>query len=340
MAAVTAYPTVGQFTGVAKETTPGTPVAMTTTLLTDQFVWDDKPVWLDDKAYRGVMGNDSFNVVQGVYYCDVTCGGPVFADTIGFPLGNIMGDVTTTGGSAPFTHVFSLLNPTSGAPTGQPTTHTLTQYYGPTTTSGTRQVPSACFSQLVFTFNAATGLLMWTGKANGWKSVPAGSRPTAAPSTVVPQAAWVGLLGLGGTASGSPFISLQDAKITITRELENEYTVNGTQNPLVIFRGGLTCTFDMNFIAQNETVYTDMITNAQPQIQVQFASGSGATAIEVQFDIQQAAFTKATPSFSRKTVDWAVSGKGVFNTTNVGTSGGLAPVQVTLKNAVTSGSYV
>jgi hypothetical protein len=340
MAAVTAYPSVAQFTGVAKEVTPGTAVPMTATLLTDAFTWKDTPTWLDDKAYRGVMGNDSFNVIEGVYYCDISCGGPVYVDTIGYALGNLLGDITTTGSSAPFTHVISLLNPTSGAPTGQPTTHTLTQYYGPTATSGARTFASTCFSQIVFEFNAATGLLTWTGKANSWASQAAVARPTASPSTVVPQAAWQGVMGLGGTASGAPITSLKTAKITVTRELENEFTVNGTQNPLVIFRGPLSVTFDATFIAQNETVYTDMITNAQPQLQFKFASGAGASAINFQVDLQKAAFTSAFPDFSAKTVNWTVSGKGVFNSTNVGTSGGLAPAQFTLQNAVTSGTYV
>jgi hypothetical protein len=83
-----------------------------------------------------------------------------------------------------------------------------------------------------------------------------------------------------------------------------------------------------------------MNTNAQPQIQFKFATGTGAAAISLQVDLQKAAFTSASPDFSKKTVDWSVSGKGVFNTTNVGTSGGLAPVQFTLQNAVTSGTYV
>jgi len=192
----------------------------------------------------------------------------------------------------------------------------------------------------VFEFTAATGLLTWTGKANSWVSQPAAARPTSAPSGVLPQAGWVGLMGLGGTAVGAPITSLKTAKITITRELENEFTVNGTQNPLVIFRGGLSVAFDATFIAQNETVYTDMIQNTQPQVQFQFQTGTGSSLALVQFDMQKAAFTSAAPDFSAKTVNWSVSGKGVFNTTNVGTSGGLAPFQTTLKNAVASGTYV
>lgn len=338
MTAPVLYPTSAQFSGVAKEATasPGTPVAMTNPLLTDNFVWVDTPIWLPDKAYRGVMGNDSFNEIEGVYTCAVTAGGPVFADTIGFVLGNILGDVTTTATAAPFTHKISLLNPTSGAPTAQPTTHTLTAYNGVTPTVGARQVPYSCFSQVVFSFDAAAGLLTWTGSAMGWKSVPAGARPTASPSAVKPQASWIGVLGLGGTVIGAPVASIQTGKITITREIEPEPVANGIQNPLAIARNGLAATFDLTFIAQDESIYNYMIGNTQPQAQLLFSSGAGQ---QVQFDIQQASFQKASPDYGNKVVRWVTSGKCVFNSTNVGTSGGLAPIQATLVNSMPSGSY-
>ncbi len=336
MTAAVAFPSVAQFSGVAKDLGDGTPVAMTATLLTDSFVWKDTPTWLYDQAYRGVMGNSAFNEIEGVYYCDVACGGPVYVDTIGFPLGNILGDITTTGSVAPFVHAISLLNPTSGNPSAQPTSHTLTAYNGVTATVGARVIPSCAFSEIVFDFDAASGLLTWTGKANGFKSQAAGARPTASPTSVKPQAAWIGTMGLGGTVIGSPIVSLSTGKITLTREVENENTVNGSQNPLLIARGGFSCSFDLTFIAQNETVYTDMINNVQPQIQLLFSSGSNQ---KIQFDLQQAAFESAFPDYGSKVVKWSVSGKGVFNSTNVGSSGGLAPMQVTLTNAVAAGIY-
>lgn len=343
MAAPIVYPVVAQINGVAKESTsaPGTPVAMTSTVPLDTFKWEDKYVWGEDKAPRGVMGNDAFNEIQLVEYCDVSAmGGPAYADTLGFPAGNILGDITTTGTTAPFKHVLSLLNPTSGAPTGQGTTHTWTHYNGVTPTVGGIYVPYFCLSQLVLTWEFATGMLMWSGKGQGWKSTPLAARPTAAPSAIKPFAGWVGQLGIGGTVLASPVTNLEKATITITRELENEYTGNGQQNPLSIARAGLNCTFDFQFIAQDNTYYTDMVNNTQPQVQALFTTGTGATLTSVQVDIQQAAFQKVPPDYSKKMMRWQVSGKGVYNSTNVGASGGLAPVQLTLQNAVTSGTYI
>lgn len=344
MAAPLAYPSVAQFDGIAKEltTAPGTPVAMTNTVpCATDLKWEDKPVWLSDKGKRGVMGDDSFNEIQGVYYCDVSAmGGAVFMDTLGFLLGNILGDVVEAATAIPWSHQFSLLNPTSGNPTAQPTTHTWTHYDGPTPTVGARQIPYFCLSQLVITWEYATGLLMWSGKGQGFKSVAAGARPAAAPSALKPDAAWIGQFAVGGPVSGTPAVNLEKFTLTINRELENEFTGNGSQNALMIARGGVSSTFDATWLAQDYTYYNDALSNTQPQIQGIFSTGAGATLQSLQIDAQQAAFEKPTQDGSKKMLRWNTSGKNVFNSTNVGASGGSGPVQLTLKNAVANGAYV
>jgi hypothetical protein len=342
MAAPVLYPVDATFEGLAKEVTPGTAVAMTATPPLDTFKWSDKWVELDDKAPRGVMGDDSFGVYQGVWTCDVpSLGGPVYPDTLPWWVGNILGDITTTGSAAPFQHVISLLNPAAGnSYQAQPTTHTLTHYYGATASTGTRQIPYFCLSQLQLTWEAATGMLMWSGKGTGFRSQAAAARPTAAPSTIKPYAAWSGTAGVGGTVAGSPVNNLEKATITINRTLEVVPVANGVQNPLAIGRAGLAVTYDFTFLTQDETYYTDYINNVQPQLQFIFTAGSGGTLVSIQVDIQQAAFNKADPDYSKKFVRWNISGKGVFNTTNIGASGGQGPIQFTIKNAVTAGTYI
>jgi len=343
MAAPIVYPVVAQFNGAAKElsTAPGTPVNMTATMPLDTFKWEDKIAWGDDKAPRGVMGNDAFSQTQLVYYCDVSAmGGPAYADTLGYLAANIFGDITTTGTAAPFQHVISLLNPTSGAPTAQPGTHTWTHYSGVPATSGAIQIPYFCLSQLVLTWEFATGMLMWTAKGQGWKSVVLGSRPTAAPSAIKPKAAWVGALALGGTVPTNSVTNLEKATFTFNRELELEYTGNGQQNPLAVARGGFSTTFDLQFIAQDYTYYNYMLNDTEPQAQAQFTTGAAGSLTSLQIDMQQAAFRAVADDKTKKMVRWHATGKGVFNSTNVGTSGGQAPAQVTLKNAVTSGTYI
>lgn len=84
--------------GIARELTPGTPVAPTTTvpLNKNEYSPEDTPKFLPDEAIRGVMAG-LFNEVQGVEDATFSYGGPVFVDTIGYWLDNLFGDQSTTG---------------------------------------------------------------------------------------------------------------------------------------------------------------------------------------------------------------------------------------------------
>lgn len=93
------YSSAKQFVGIAKEVSQGTPVAMTSTIPVEKFEWEDKPVWLDDKAMRGSMV-EAYGRQEGVVKTTFSISGPVFMDTLGFLLGNTLGDVSYTGGTA------------------------------------------------------------------------------------------------------------------------------------------------------------------------------------------------------------------------------------------------
>jgi hypothetical protein len=86
-----------QFVGCANEAQQGNPVAMTFTQLLDSFKPKDTPVFEDDKAWRGSMGTDAFNVIAGTKKASISLGGPVFVDGMGFWLRNILGDLATAG---------------------------------------------------------------------------------------------------------------------------------------------------------------------------------------------------------------------------------------------------
>jgi len=337
------FPVVASFDGLAVEpvTAQGTPVNMTATIpLTAPMKWLDKPLFITDKGQRGSMGSD-YGEVEGVYYCDVSSmEGNVEFDTFGYLLANILGDVVETGTAAPYTHACSLMNPASANSfTAQPNTTTWTHYDGVTPTSGARQIPGLCLSQLEISWDYATKLLTWTAKGMGWKSISLGSRPTPAPSSMVPVASWIGQFAVGGPVSGTPATNLETATVTINRELEIENTGNGDQNPISIARGAVTVATKYGFIAQDLTYYNDVLNNTQPQVQALFSAGSGASLASLQIDMQQNALTVPEANYGKKMARWDITGKGEFNSTNVGATGGESPITVTLKNAVASGLY-
>ncbi len=233
--------------------------------------------------------------------------------------------ITAIQATGPNLHAFSLLN--SG--TGQPTTHALTQYYGPTAATGTRQFVNCVFTEVGLKWNAETEFLTYIAKAVAWFSQSA-SAFVPVYTAAAPIPSWRGQLGLAGPASGGTLV--------LTAET-GEYAFN--QAPYIIQRGGLSVDWKNSFVAADESPYTYMSANTQPQHQFVLSNGlSGALALGFQVDIQQAAFTEAKPNFGKEAVGFDTAGLGVFNTTNAGFSGGLSPAKVTLTNAVAAGTYL
>jgi hypothetical protein len=411
----TTYAPAKQFVGIANETTQGTPVAMTATVLVDEAKPKDNPTFLDDKSWRGSMGTDAFAKIPGVKTAEVELGGPAYGDGLGYFLRNILGDMSTVGTSTgtgnttlsssaaagatsistvatipagtavqigtgataevvitgtpsgagpytipittpasglafahasaqavqpvtgPYTQAHSLLN--SGG--GQPISHTLTHFLGPTATSGARQYPGLCLSELTLKWNAESELLTWSGKGISWASVPLGSAPIAAPSTVLPVASWRMLLGIGGPAAGGTLVpTVTDGEITIKRELSPCYTVTGSQNPYIIQRGGVSVEGKLNFVAADESPLLYMLNNTQPQLQILLDNGlAGTNKVAFQVDCQNAAFTESEADGSKSAVGYGNSFTSLLNTTNAGGSGGYSPIKVSVTNNVAAGTY-
>jgi len=90
------YASARQFIGAGIETVQGTAVAPTVTIPMDRFDPRDSVTWIDDKALRGSMVG-LYGKNQGPLHTEFDAGGPVFFDTIGFLLSNLLGDVVDAG---------------------------------------------------------------------------------------------------------------------------------------------------------------------------------------------------------------------------------------------------
>lgn len=98
MPTATTYASAKNFIGIAKEASQGTALAPTATIPVEKFEPEDKPVWLDDKALRGSMVGQ-YGRQQGVIKTEFSMSGPVFGDTLGYLLANVLGDVSYSGGT-------------------------------------------------------------------------------------------------------------------------------------------------------------------------------------------------------------------------------------------------
>ncbi|WP_329140882.1 phage tail tube protein [Streptomyces sp. NBC_00670] len=239
--------------------------------------------------------------------------------------------------TGPYTYAWSLLN--SG--NGQPLSHTLTHFLGPTASTGARQYPGACFSEVGFKWNAESDLFTWDAKATSYPSVIAGAAPVSNPGTTAPMASWRMSVGIGGPASGGTLIrTVTDGEINLKRELNPYFTGNGAQSPYIIQRAGLTCEGKLNFVADSESPYLYMINNTQPQLQLKIDNGLAGLAYgAVQFDFAQAAFTESEPDGSKTAVEYSDNFKAVLNTANAGGSGSYSPCKISVTCNVAPGTY-
>jgi hypothetical protein len=338
MAGPTTYPSSKQFVGVAKEVTPGTPVVMAFTQLVEKFDPEDKITGLIDKSMRGSMA-DEYAYIPGVAQSDFSMAGPAYMDGIGFFVMNILGDITTTGASAPFSHAISLLN--SG--TGQPGTLTITDWQGLPATNFARQFTGCCLSELTLKGNAESELITFDAKGTGWKSNIAAAAPTASPTTALPLASWRTLLGIGGPASGGTLDStIGSWEIKISRKLKPIFTGQNSQNPFIIQRGEVTVTGKLDFAAPaaEANPLLQYLNNSQPQFQWVIDNGlTLGAALGMTVDVQAAAFDTSKIDRGSEAVGYSATFKGIASSTNAGASGGVSPVKITLRNALAAATY-
>jgi hypothetical protein len=323
-------PSVKSYLGLALETTKGT--AVTATDFVPITLNSFKPVEmineLLDKGIRGSMV-ENYNYVQGRRHTEIDFGGPVFADTIGYWLASILGDVTTTGSTAPYTHAIALKNSVGTSGDAQPKALTITDYYS----ANTRQFPGCQTHDFELTFNA-DGMLEYTAKVTGYPSATT-TAPAPSFSTVLPTQVWTGTVSVGGTTvSNSTTGSLK-----LTRKVDPIFGVANTQAPYSVFVGSLEVTGKITFVMENDTQLTNFLSNTQPALTFNWSTGAGATATQVAFTASKSAYTTGVVLRDKDYVEVTVEFNGLGNTTDVGTTSGYSPVKFTLQNAKPSGTY-
>lgn len=323
-------PSVKSYLGLALEATKGTAVTATdfVPIMKDSFKPTDIIDPLLDTGIRGSMVAD-YNYVQGRRHTEVDFGGPVFADTIGYWLAGILGDVTTTGASAPYTHAIALKNSVGAAGDAQPKALTITDYYS----ASIRQYPGCQVHELGLSFSA-DGMLEYTTKLTGYPSATT-TAPAPSFSTVVPTQVWTGAVTIGG----STIATGQTGSLTMSRTIDPIFTVQAVQSPYSVFVGALSVAGQVTFVMEDDTELTRFLNNTQPAITFNWSTGAGATATQVAFTATKGAYTVAMIDRSKDYVEVTIDFMALGNTTDVGSTSGYSPIKFTIKNAKPSGTY-
>jgi hypothetical protein len=320
------------YLGIAKETTEGTPVAPTAYIpvsvskLKPQDIID--PLLVSDLA-QGSLVKD-YQYIPGRTRSTVDFGGPVFADTIVWPIAALMGSIATTGASAPYTHTVSLKNASATAADAQPTSVTLTDFYA----ANVRAYPGISIHDFTLNFSS-TGLLEYDAKGTGWISSTA-STPTPTFTTITATPVWQATVSIGGTTISNAV----EGSLTLARAANAIYGLANTQNPYSVFLGALSTTGKFKFVMEADTELTRFLTNTQPAIVLNWANGSGASATQIQATITKGAYTVAVIDRSKDYVEIDIDLTAIANTTDAGSTLGYSNIKWVFQNAVASGSYI
>jgi hypothetical protein len=324
---MSAQTSVRSYLGVAKEVTKGVAVAPTAFIpvAVSKLKTEDIIDPLFDEGLRGSPVK-TYEYIQGRTRSTVEFGGPVFADTIGWSIAGILGQVTTTVGT-PNTQQIRLKNLTTTAADISPTSFTFTDFYA----ANVRAYAGCQISDFTLSFSA-DGLLDYDAKATGFISTVA-TVPTPTFTAVQATPSWQGTVTIGGAA----ITNSVEGSITMTRAITPIYGLSNTRDPFNIFVGPLEVKGNLRFVMQADTELTRFLTNTQPAIVVNFQQGAGATATQIRATITEGAYTTAMIDRGKDYVEIAVEITGISNTTDAGT--GFSPIQWTLQNTIAAGVY-
>jgi hypothetical protein len=230
-------------------------------------------------------------------------------------------------------HVGNVLNSTTSG--GQPTAHTLTDFYGLTGGTPARQYAGIQWHEVMLKFTAE-GLLEHTSKGTGLVPSLQVAKPAQSFSTVLPTPSWTGLVTLGGTVQSLT----ADGDLTITRTMELIPALTGTNQYLQVWLGDIVVKGKLVAVVNDDTELTRMLTNTQPSLDLNFSQGTGATAQQVVLHMSKAAYLKAKPNRGKQWVAYDIEFEAVGNSTDVGSSGGFGVLTASLGNNLASGTFV
>ncbi len=399
-------PSAQSWAGIGRENYTGTPVMPTAAVPVDPDAYEpeDTPVFLHDQGVRATMGG-LFGTVLGPLDATFSFGFPLYLDSAGYWLDNVLGDlstvaflgagtpgaplsnpltvgatslntgssfgavgpgsiiqindgaasevVTATSGTAgtaasftgtpcrfahstsaiaslataaiSYTHTFALLN--SGS--GQPATHTITDWTGLTPTVGARAYPSAVVAQLDLTGDAA-GLVMAKVAGVSWLSAPAAAVPVVPGAFTAPPASWASTITLGG----QPVLDAGEWAVSFKRQVAIYWGAGNAQTPYIIARGPLTVTGGLDYTVPSDEGPLEAMLAAGPlPLAITVGNGlPGSAALSMTIACSQVQAVKAKPARGETLIGYQDEWVAVDNLADVGGSGGLGPGTVTLVN--------
>jgi len=318
--------------GIAKQSVKGTGVAATNFLRHTDVKPQPNVPYLSDDSYQGDMAK-VHDLIQGPTSVAFEVDGNLFTDEIGWPLASLLGDVSTSGTSDPYTTTFSLLNSAQG----QTKYYTFTEWNG---LNATQYVD--CKANELSLAMSADGLVTVSSKWDGVSiSAVSSTQPTASYTATRAQPSWRAAVSINSLTG--PLVTDLSLDLKRTNQLIPAMQSTAAQAVADVFNAGdldYTMSGTLIFDSTNgETIYNYFKAGTIVPITVDLTV-SETQAHEVKLVCTTAQITQATlQRASASYISLAITAEGIANTTDVGASGGRGPVKATTKSGLASGTY-
>lgn len=309
------------FVGIGKETTKGTAVAVGAGgwIPATSMDGDDTVDILRDEGMRASMAT-LYGSVPGVKSSSFSLEGDAYVDTLGFMLAGMFGSTATTG-AGPFVHTFSLKN--SGD--GQCRSYTMHDYNG---LQGRKY--AGCQESSLSLRLAAQELFTYSSAWSGYVSATE-STPTPSFGALLPIAGWTGVVTLAGSTNAL----MEEMDLTFSRNVTPVFTVDGNQDPAIVWQGAISVSGRLMLLASDETEFARYLAGTATTLVISLTQSTASLVLTMSSVIYTSAKIERGDDFSQVSVQFEAQA----NSTDAGVTGGLAPIKAVLTNSVASGTY-
>lgn len=216
---------------------------------------------------------------------------------------------------------------------GQPTSFTLTDFYGLTGGTPARQMAGCQVEEVTLKF-AGDGFLEHATKLQGFGTAQV-AKPANALGAVTPHPGWEMQAAIGGAAS----LIVVSGELTLKRKTAPIHTADGTQAPYRIQQGGINVAGKLSLVAEDDSEYLRYLNHTLPVVNLGWVHGAGAATVATNVEMSKCNVNAGQPKHDGDYMAWDMTFQALPNAVDVGASGGVSPCRIGFQNALAAATF-
>lgn len=216
---------------------------------------------------------------------------------------------------------------------GQPTSLTLTDFYGLTGGTPARQAAGCQVEEVGLKFSG-DGLFEYSVKLQGFGTVQV-AKPTNVVGSVTPHPGWEMVADIGGAAS----LIVMSGELSFKRPTGPIPTADGTQAPYRIQNGGLNLSGKLSLVAEDDSELLRYLNHTTPVVLLRWGHGVTTATVWTSVLMSKCNVKTSSPKHDGTYMTWENELQALWNATDAGASGGLSPCRVGFGNLLAASTF-